>query len=174
MENSCSKFLTFIHYWSLECLNSKVHSKVYSFFPFFLWEISVRGSSEEENDNRTFFSCCQQVVWTLPFHTSTLRKKSYPASSPPCKKRNVSSLGRPGLLVKSYVESRLIKPFISNPGHLDPIHHIDELSNTFTYFILCRGKPNHNSSELYRTWKVILNDISFYGWENLRKVNSLL
>lgn len=48
--------------------------------------------------------------------------------------RNVSSRGRFVLLVKSYTESWLIKPLISNLDYQSLIHHADELSNTFIYF----------------------------------------
>ena len=40
--------------------------------------------------------------------------------------------------MKSYIESWLIRPFISSFGHWDLIHHVDELSNIFIYFLLCR------------------------------------
>ena len=75
--------------------------------------------------------------------------------------------------MKSYIESWLIRPFISSFGHWDLIHHVDELSNIFIYFLLCRGKLNHSSSKTDRSWKVILYDIPFYEWKNLRKVSWL-
>lgn len=56
--------------------------------------------------------------------------------------------------MKSYIESQLIQPLISHPGHLNSTHHTDELSNTFIYFVVCRGKPNHSPSKPYRTWKL--------------------
>ena len=75
--------------------------------------------------------------------------------------------------MKSYIESWLIRPFISSFGHWDLIHHVGELSSIFTYFLLCRGKQNHSSSKTDRSWKVVLYDISFYEWKNLRKVSWL-
>jgi hypothetical protein len=73
-----------------------------------------------------------------------------------------------------YIESWLMKLLISNFGHRDQIRGIDEVRKIFIILLLCRGKSNHGSWKLDRSWKVILYDSSFYGCENLREKSAHL